>query len=233
MASEQQGYSVFGRRAYSLQYHEIFQNIYLTYKKRDDLKMFMEIILSLATIIFFLIVVLRPTSFTIAKLITDIQGKEDTLSIMNKKIDNLTRAQTLYDSESSRISLLTTAVPSQPFPQTYVRQIEGLGAKNSITIDSMTIEEVALLGKEKTQKKANSFKEISEDTKALSMGFNVSGVYSSLTNFIFELERLRRPILLQSFLMKIATTESESSGIVLSVTGQAPFITEEKNLSKQ
>lgn len=214
----------FGRQGYTQQYREIFQNIYLTYKKRQDLKMFLEILLSMGTIIFFLIVVLRPTSLTIAKLIKDKESREGTLAQMDQKIQSLFDAQTLFDQQQSKISLLDTAVPNVPNPEVYVRQIEGIASKNGVTILGLTIDEVTLIGKDKEEPENKQLEQIPEGAKNVDLTITISGNYQGVTVFLSDLESLRRPFLIDSFSIKSEGGEGESSLITMAAKGRTPFI---------
>ena len=78
-----------GWRSNYLRYRSFFLNIYNVYKRRPDLKMFMEILLSLGTISFFAAFALRPTALTIVDLLEQIDEKETTIEKMDQKIQNL------------------------------------------------------------------------------------------------------------------------------------------------
>ena len=76
------------RREY-LRYKSYFLNVMGRYKERADVKVYLEILLSLATISVFAIFALRPTILTIAGLLKEIETKKETLAKMDEKISNL------------------------------------------------------------------------------------------------------------------------------------------------
>src|SRR4030042_569746 len=117
-----------GWRNQYLRYRELFFNIIAVYKQRTDLKVFLEILLSLVTISFFGIFALKPTFLTIGQLITEVRGKEETVAKMEQKINDLNMAQSFFSQQPEKISLVKSAIPEIPEPQTFVRQIEGLAA---------------------------------------------------------------------------------------------------------
>ena len=94
-------------------YKNYFQDIRIFYEQRQDVKIFLEILLSLATIILFSIFAIRPTLLTIGQLLTEIQNKEVTVAKLNEKIENLKTAQVVYESSGGVLSLLDTAIPSE------------------------------------------------------------------------------------------------------------------------
>ncbi|MCK4588646.1 hypothetical protein KAT60_02400, partial [Candidatus Woesebacteria bacterium] len=83
------------RRGY-LRYKSYFLNVIVVYKRRKDLRMFLEITLSLVTISFFAVFALKPTLLTIAELTKEIKTKEETVAKMDEKIQNLERGQQIY-----------------------------------------------------------------------------------------------------------------------------------------
>jgi len=103
--------------------------------------MFLEIILSASTIAFFSFFALRPTAVTIAELIRDVREKEEIANKMDEKIQNLGKAHLAFDSEGASIGQVEFSVPSNPQPETLVRQIEALATSNP-ELDRNTISEI-------------------------------------------------------------------------------------------
>ena len=111
------------RRNY-IRYKRLFLSFFSTYRERQDIKMFLEILLSLASISILSLAALRPTIITITELIKEIETKKDIIEKMDKKIETLTKAQFLYDQEISRIRLLETSIPKEPYPDAFLQQLE-------------------------------------------------------------------------------------------------------------
>lgn len=222
MASLAENYSV---------YKKYLQNIIILYKKRQDIQVFTELILSLSAIGFFSIFAIRPTLLTIGKLQTEIKGKEETITTMDQKIKDLIVAQDLFEREKNKIALLNQAVPNEPEPQIYVRQIEGLAKKAGVRIVNMNVDKVDLINQEpEPQTEITSqvvAKEIPypQNAKDVRVSLSVTSDYNSLKSFLNELETTRRPILIDSFNFGIAEGEQDIE-LVLSITGRIPFINE-------
>ncbi len=207
-----------------LRYQKYYLNILALYKKRQDLKMFLEILLSLATIAFFAVFALKPTLLTIAQLKREVDTKKETVVKMEQKIQNLSRASALFNREISRLSLLDTAVPSNPSPGLEVRQIEGIAKKNKVSILGISLGEITLVGQEKEKfKEKKELKEFPEGAKAISLSINVSGTYPDLVAFLSDLESLRRPLRIDAISFNLISTE-EKQTIVLTLAGRAPYL---------
>ena len=105
------------RGSYS-RYKEFFLNITALYKKKAELRAFLEIILSLSTIIIFLLFALKPTVITIVSLLQQIREKQDTLSGLTQKVSDLQKAnnrlthEAYFGARTYRSWPGTEAVPS-------------------------------------------------------------------------------------------------------------------------
>ncbi|MDP1710294.1 MAG: hypothetical protein Q8L28_01635, partial [bacterium] len=88
------------RKEYS-RYKEYFLNVVNLYKQRADLRVFLEIILSLTTITIFAIFALKPTAVTIIGLVNEIKDKENSLSGLNQKINDLKTARNIYNQSQT------------------------------------------------------------------------------------------------------------------------------------
>lgn len=205
-------------------YRKYFLNIYQVYNKKPDVKMFLEIILTLGAIAFFGASALRPTILTITELTEQIKKKEEIIVKMDTKIQNIEIAQDLYVQESSAISLLDSAIPNAPQPDLAARQFEGLANTSNTTILGMSTGEVFLVGKdEKEKRKSSTLEKLPGDAKELSFTITTTGDSSSLRQFLQNIVSMRRPIKTD-----VASINSSETGVgrilVLAVSGRLPFI---------
>jgi Tfp pilus assembly protein PilO len=212
-----------GWRKDYLRYRSYFLNIVGVYKQRKDLRMFLELLLTLATVSFFAAFALRPTLLTIIELLKEIDTKEETLTKMSTKIQNLQQAQTLFLQEQSRISLLETTIPDTPAPDAFVRQIEGVAASHPVNLLGVSMGEITLAGEEETKRGSDELEKLPEDAKAISFSLSVSGQYSGIINFLSAIEQMRRPIKIDA--INIISSELEGAqNLVLVITGRTPYL---------
>lgn len=212
------------RRDY-LRYKNYFLNIVTVYKKRKDLKMFLEILLSLSTISFFTIFAIRPTFLTIAELVKKIRTKEETVNKMDTKIQNLDQALVLYTQEQARIALLESAVPSSAAPDVLVRQIEGVATTHPVSLLGLSTGDVTLVGEEKVQRKSGELGVLPGGAKELSFSISLTGDFQNIASFLETLENLRRPVKIDVATINSSETE-EARIIVLVVSGRTPYLKE-------
>lgn len=212
-----------GWRKEYIRYKEYFLNVLNIYKQKEDLRMFLEILLSLATVSFFTIFALRPTLVTIATLLTEIKSKEEIVAKLDTKIQNLSLATSLMESETTRLPFIEDAVPASASPETFVRQFEGLAAKNGINLLGVSLGQVTLLGEIKKVPPEEGVTPLPEDALGISFSISLSGNYSELLGFLADLEKLRRPLTIDTAGIT-ATQKDEGKTLVILVSGRAPYI---------
>ena len=78
-----------GWRGQYYRYKDYFLNIVALYKQRRDLRAFLEVILSLSTVIIFVVFALKPTALTIISLYNEIKVKKDTLRVYNAHLESV------------------------------------------------------------------------------------------------------------------------------------------------
>lgn len=222
------------RRNY-LRYKTFFLNMLSQYREHNDWKAYLEILLSLGTISIFSIFALRPTVLTIAELIKQIDEKQTTLQRMDDKIQNLSKAQILYDSQRGNITLLEqTAVPKSINADVFARQIEGLSLKHQVVISSFSLGESVMTG---NQLGASNSSEAPETdilpptgSEVLNSNFTLtlnSGIdqYLLLTGFLTDFRNLRMPPKIEG--VRFETGSGESLGeinLTLSLTGKILYL---------
>jgi Tfp pilus assembly protein PilO len=189
-------------------YQKYLLDIMALYKQRDDVKAYLELLLSLFAIGLFIIFAIKPTLVTIGDLFTKINVLQDTSDKLDTKIKNLGTAQTLFNNNKDTIKLLDTSVPVNPNLSGYIRQLEGISQKHNLTVISMSVGELDLIAAS-----------TSATPKAMATTISVSGSYTDLENFIKDVENLRQPAILS----KVDFT-NQSSILNLTITPQAPYV---------
>lgn len=208
-------------------YQNYFLNIYSVYKGREDVKAFLEIILTIVTITVFIVFALRPTVLTIASLTKTIETKQETVAKMDVKIENLNIAQKLLGEKSGQIKTLTSALPTEALPQDYLQQVELAAGKNGVSVTSLSLNDVIISGKPpKDAGSRGTTKKLSElprNTKGMLFSVAVTGSFPNLIAFAADIENLRRPIWIDSILVATSTT-IDGPILTLTVNGRIVFL---------
>lgn len=216
-----------GWRSSYYRYKELFLNVSAVYKRRADLRAFLEIVLSIIAVIIFLLFALKPTALTIISLVKQIREERNTLSALNQKVSNLQMASTVLGQNQSYIESIETAVASAPTPDTFAKQIEGISAKNGTELISLTINEVMLVGTPPTVKVSNEIEPLPGNAYEMGYSANVRGKFSNIQSFLKDLENLRVISKVDSVIINSTTTSSERV-IVAIVSGRIPYLSNQK-----
>jgi len=190
-----------------IRYKRFFLTFLGRYQDRQDLRMFLEILLSLATISLFSLLALRPTLITIAELIKEIEGKKETVAVMEAKIENLSQAQAIYDQEINTIRLLETSIPKNPAPDGYIRQVEGLAYKDSVIVLAMSTAEITLVGKDVKEVEQTLDGRVIGAGGEVTFSARVAADYRELFSFLSDMDKMRRPMNIDSLALNISKTE--------------------------
>jgi hypothetical protein len=201
-----------GIRGQYYKYREFSLNLLSLYKQRADVQAFLEIILSLATLIIFVIFAIKPTILTMITLNKEIKTKQETLNGLNQKITDLQTANRVYRDNEAFIPDIDSAIFGIPSPETISEQVLRLGQKNSVTITGLSIGEVSLIGQSNSQKETVELPQLPGGAKSISVAINTKGSYSNLSTFLKDVENSRIPIKLDT--LTISSSQLVSGDIL-------------------
>ncbi len=216
-----------GWRKEYLRYKEFFLNVLALYQKKREIRMFLEILLSSLTVVFFGLFALRPTLLTIAELYKQVRSKEETVQKLDQKISSLALLQTIFASQGQKISLVNQVAPLPPSPETFVRQLEGVANKNNTKILGISVGEVVLKGAATVKRESLELYPLPEGAKGLSFSLSANSDYLSLVGFLNDLEKLRRPIKIDNLAFN-SSLVGEKKVLVLVLSGRVPYLGSEK-----
>ena len=192
-------------------------DILAIYNSKPNLKAYLELILSLGTIIIFSIYAIKPTILTIVELNNEIKSKENTVSLLTQKISNLKIASNILQKESQNLELIDSAIPTGANVEQLVKQIEKIAFDSSVVIRNFSSANIFLKG--------SSDKKVENE---LPVSFSVTGNYQNLFLFLQTIENLRRPFRIDSFVFNSNITADNEKFIVLTISGNVPYEYEEK-----
>lgn len=211
-----------GWRDQYLRYRDFFLNVQTLYKKRADLRAFLELVLSISSVIIFLNFALRPTALTIITLYNDIQNKQNTITSLNQKINNLATASNLLSTNQNAIPDIDKTVSDSPKPDLISQQIEALSIKDSVNLLGISVGQVFLVGTGQ-QKTATGVSPLPDNAQSMDISVSVKGDYQSLINFLKDFENLRTVTKIDATVVNSSVTDKGQT-IVLVITGRVPNI---------
>lgn len=173
-------------------YKNLFWKNYEYYKKREDIRSYVELILNLTAISIFSIFAIKPTAITIIDLNKEIKAKEETIQKINTKIKNLQQAQNLIDQQRTSIDLLDKAIPDKPQAEEFIHKLAGVAVLNNLAIQNISTENIALIGAiQETQKSKTN---LPEGTHTITFAASFKGKFADIDEFIKKLENFLRPL---------------------------------------
>lgn len=200
-------------------YKEYLLTTVNVYKGRPDVRLFLEILLSIITITFFSAFAIRPTIYTILDLSKDIKAKEETIAQLDKKINDIKKARTIYQIQQENIALLKTAVPNNHAVDSLATNIEAIANNNGVNLQNLSAQKVAILGPEQIDNKAVK---LPLNAQTLGVSLNVDGEFGSLFNFLRDLSNSLRP--LRGSLNITTQDTNDKHTILVTITGFAPYL---------
>jgi len=207
-----------------MRYKDFFLNVLQVYYAKPNIKIYLELILSLTTIIIFSIFAIKPTILTIIELNKEIQTKENTIAEINQKLINLQKANDIMQSESEKLARIEAAIPSSASPENIILEMERLANKNSLQILNLSMSEVIIMGNEKLKKRgAETFEKLPLEADELPFTVSLSGSYQNLVLLISDIENQIRPVKIDSLTINTSTTE-EGKVLILTVAVRLPFV---------
>ncbi len=215
-------------------YKRYLRSLAAMYQKRQDVHLFVELLLSLSVIAIFGAFAIKPTLVTISDLNNQIAGKKETVAQLDAKIQALSEAQNVYQENLSAILLLNSSVPQNPEPEKFIRQVEGLAKRNSVLISSLDTSNLKLTSHEILTEEVDqspSAEGAAVDyfpaaAASFELETNFNGVYDQLIAFLREFENLRRPMYIDTITFR-SSSEELSREIALSIMGRLSYLPNE------
>jgi hypothetical protein len=198
------------------------------YRQRADMKAYLEIILSLVTVSVFALFALRPTLLTIAQLMKDIETKKQTLVVLNKKIEDLARAQSLYEQYRNQIQVLNSAIAKTNEPDAFFRQVEGVAGIHQTTVSNVAMDEGVVLGttpeKTDTQELPANAKGYEGNKFSITTTAPIDG-YKTLYDFLTDIEKIRKPFVIEEVRVKRnQENNNQEAELVMFIRGEIPYL---------
>jgi Tfp pilus assembly protein PilO len=225
-----------------LHYQRYLSKIKEIYQKREDVKVYTGLILSLLTISFFGLFAIKPTLSTIASLVKEIKDKREINLKLQEKINALTQAQSELLLISDELYLLDESLPSKPNLAFFINQLEVMAKKNSLKINSLSFSPIVFFGQQEAVKAKKETQEDvdlpsqekppqkAESTQAKSLtkpsyqentfSLQLAGTKTDLRKFLESLENSRRIIKIE----KISLTFEKDQNWNLAIGGKIFYL---------
>ena len=173
-------------------YRRYFVDLRQIYRQKKA-RVYTEIVLSVITVIFFVVFAIRPTFVTITGLLKEIKDKK----VVTAGFEN-------------KIYLIDEALPKKSDLADLVNGIEQMVAQSGLTEISLTFDKTVIKGEENM----NGLREID-------LSLTVSGDYLNMKNLLQQLTNLRRVISLGE--INFQTPKSAEDQLTLTINGKSYY----------
>lgn len=212
------------------QRYQRYVNSLSRFYQRKKAKTTAGIVISILTVIFFLVFAIKPTLVTIASLMKQIKDQQSITEKLQNKINALSAAQTEYNVIEPRLYLIDQTLPHEgPQISILVKQIEALARQAGVAIGSVRFGQIYLKGKELPPKEEKTQADRPQAVSAINFSMTISGDYQNLKKFLNNLTSLRRVTIVESFTFSIGKTE-EAQPLTLGLKGQAYYLKNDKKI---
>lgn len=208
-------------------YKDFFLNILNLYNTKPNLRIYLELTLSIFTIIIFAIFAIKPTILTVIELNNEIKSKTSLVQELNTKIKNLQTAGQILQTNANDLLYLEQALPDTAKPDNLVKQFEVLALESNVKIVGISSSDVIINGKPNDKKRSGDQSSVALNADELAFSISISGDYQSLINYLTKLENLRRPLKIDSIAINSTNTDN-GKVISLLINGRTPYLNEKK-----
>lgn len=134
---------------------------------------------------------IRPTLQTILFLRREIADNTVVSKLMEEKITNLIEAQANYQAVEAQLPFIDQAVPESPDAVSLVFQLRNLATQSEVTVGSISIPAIPLLGQDATPSAGKASANQSKD-KEVPVVVSITGQYENLRAFLDGVLNMRR-----------------------------------------
>lgn len=192
-----------------------FRDLLKVYGQRPEVRVALEVFLTIFTISFFALFAIRPTVSTISSLVAEIRQQKEIGERLDQKIAALQKAQIVWAQEQPRIKFIDQALPKDPSPDLVIKQIEALASVSGVSLENFNIGKVKLYGKgEKTPEQGDQ-----KDLGEYEISVSVGGDWEHTSSFLKGMQLLRRPFVVSGFTYTKSRKEGEENVLLLTIEG--------------
>lgn len=210
--------SRFSYREQYAKYSRYFQNLRREYEQKAEVKESIELLLTFLTISFFIVFALRPTINTITELVASVNSQKEIKNKLETKLTDLGKARQSFTQQEKRLFLVDQALPRDPAPDFFLRQLEGLVATHSLNLRSFSVSESLLHGQPSKDIKEPRNKPLVAGTKLTAIAFVINGGFENTMGFLQDLENLRQIFTVETFSFGTGKAGS-GDNVILTVAG--------------
>lgn len=189
----------------------------------------LSLVLSIFVTAFFVLVAIRPTLVTIAKLKVSIEETNKTLESLKKKSQNLQTIANKWEEILPLQKFLDNSIPVDgPRYQPLAVAMEVLAKESDVTILSLTVGDALTFSKV-----ADPYTGTKRTVVSMPFTARITGGFLNANDFFTKISNMDRVISIDSIgFSKIAKTSQSEGGVSFTLTGYASYMADESIIKK-
>ena len=199
------------------------------YYRMPTVQVSLSLVLSLFITAFFVLLAIRPTLVTIAKLNKTIEESEKTLKQMETKADALEKIAVTWEEIKPITKFIDNSIPvSGPGYQSLTKAMELLAIESGVTISSETVGEALTYSKIVDPYSGNK-----RTVVKMPFTIKVAGDYPSTSKFLAAITSMDRMISIDSIgFAKDAKLGKDSPGVTFTLAGNVSYLADPAQVAK-
>lgn len=177
---------------------------------KDNVRLFVTLVLTFSSLIFFGIFAINPTLSTIVELKKQLADSTYVQEQLSTKIANLSTLQQKHNLLNADLPIIQAAIPEEASAPALTGQAQTLAEEYDITITSLRISEVQLTSDKQTSPAGSSFIFFLE----------AEGAYNNMISFAESLGSFNRIVTVESMAI---SRDNQEDNLVLTVRGRSYF----------
>lgn len=157
------------------------------YAKNEESWHYLEVVITIFSITFFIIFAIRPAVVTISGLVGEINEKKELSQQMQQKINSVVIAQEEFALVQGKRELLESYLPSDYAITHGITQVAGAASEGDLSVGQMSVGQI--------ENMINPSKKLS----GLRFNFSSEGAYDQIKKFFKQLETIRRWVEVDSY----------------------------------
>lgn len=172
------------------------------YAKDNENWRYLEVIITLLSITFFIVFAIRPTVITIADLVGEINEKKELTQQMQQKIDLIIIAQNEFALVQGSRDLLESYLPTKFAISQGIAQMAGASMNSNLPVKHVSVSSI------------DDMINPTRDFSGLEFDFSSDGNYQELRLFLGELDSVRRWVDVNRFQIKASEERDHPPGFL-------------------
>ncbi len=172
------------------------------YAENEERWNYLEVVITIFSITFFVIFAIRPAIVTISSLVGEIKEKEELSQKMQRKINSVIIAQEEFALVQGKRKLLESYLPSDFAISQGIAQVAGVSLESNLPVNQFSVKQI------------DNMIRPSKDLSGLDFNVTSAGDYGQIKEFLEYVNESRRWLEVENYQINISEDEENPLGLL-------------------